>query len=149
MKKIQAAFPHIGTSVEGYCKSVNNMLIYIQPPTQRIDKMALTTEFENGTDPRTVRISLRGDLDTEGGDLARRAVSGLIAAGRVDITVNLDGVGFLDSSGLASLIASLRLARDQGGDVTVETTNDRIRRVLEVTALAQVFKLQPTTSAAA
>jgi anti-sigma B factor antagonist len=125
------------------------MLIYIQPPTQRIDKMTLTTEFENGTDPRTARISLRGDLDTEGGDLARRAVSELIAAGRVDITVNLDSVGFLDSSGLASLIASLRLARDQGGDVIVETTNDRIRRVLEVTALAQVFKLQPTASAAA
>jgi anti-sigma B factor antagonist len=111
--------------------------------------MTLTTQFENGTDPRAAHVYLTGDLDTEGGELVRLAVSELIAAGRVDITVNLDSVGFLDSSGLASLIASLRLARDQGGDVTVETTNDRIRRVLEVTALAQVFKLQPTASAAA
>ena len=111
--------------------------------------MTLTTEFERSADPRTAHISLTGDLYTEGGQLARHAVSKLISEGRVDITVNLDSVGFLDSSGLASLIASLRLARDQGGDVTVETTNDRIRRVLEVTALAQVFKLQPTASAAA
>jgi len=111
--------------------------------------MTLTIDLENSSDPRTARISLTGDLDTTGGNLARRYVSGLISAGRVDITVNLDSVGFLDSAGLASLIASLRLARDRGGDVIVETTNDRIRRVLEVTALAQVFKLQPATRAAA
>jgi len=111
--------------------------------------MALTMELQNLSDPRTARISFDGDLDAEGGGLARRWVGELVEAGRVDIAVNLDGVGFLDSSGLASLIASLRLARNKGGDVTVETTNERIRRVLQVTALAQVFKLQPATSAAA
>ena len=112
-------------------------------------KMTLKIDLQNAPDTRTARISLTGDLDAAGGKLARRYVSELISAGRVDITVNLDRVGFLDSAGLASLIASLRLARDRGGDVVVETKNDRIRRVLEVTALAQVFKLQPATSAAA
>jgi hypothetical protein len=30
----------------------------------------------------------------------------------------------------------------------METSNQRIRRVMEVTALARVFKLQPTAAAA-
>jgi anti-sigma B factor antagonist len=110
--------------------------------------MALKIDSHRETDGRSAQVQLSGDLDTEGGRLARRSLKELLEAGRVDITVNLDRVGFLDSSGLASLIASLRLAREMGGDVRVETTNDRIRRVLEVTALSQVFKLQPARAAA-
>lgn len=111
--------------------------------------MALSIDFQQGQDERSGRVNIAGDLDVEGGRAARRSLADLLAAGRLDLTVNLDNVGFLDSSGLASLIASLRLARERGGDVRVETTNGRIRRVLEVTALSQVFKLQPAAGAAA
>ena len=111
--------------------------------------MELSIDFQRGSDPRSARVILTGDLDGDGGRAARRSLEGLLDAGRVDLTVNLDRVGFLDSSGLASLIASLRRARELGGDVRVQTTNGRIRRILEVTALSQVFKLQPAASAAA
>ena len=111
--------------------------------------MSLSIKVQRAADEPRAKVILTGDLDAEGGLNARRELVGLIQAGSLDITVNLDRVGFLDSSGLASLIASLRQARERGGDVTVETTNERIRRVLEVTALAQVFKLQPVVSAAA
>jgi anti-sigma B factor antagonist len=111
--------------------------------------MSLSIKVERGADDARAKVILTGDLDAEGGRNARRALSSVVEAGGLDITVNLDRVGFLDSSGLASLIASLRQARERGGDVKVETTNERIRRVLEVTALAQVFKLQPVVSAAA
>ena len=111
--------------------------------------MSLTIDIQNGTQPRSARAILAGDLDVDGGRVSRRVLNALFEAGRVDITVNLDRVGFLDSSGLASLIASLRQARERGGDVRVETSNDRIRRILEVTALAQVFKLAPATGVAA
>lgn len=110
--------------------------------------MSLKVDFQKTVNGRSARVILTGDLDTDGGRTIRRFLAGLIDAGRVDITANLDRVGFLDSSGLAALIASLRKARERGGDVRVETTNGRIRRVLEVTALSQVFKLQPATAAA-
>jgi anti-sigma B factor antagonist len=111
--------------------------------------MGLSIDFQRGLDERSARVHLVGDLDAEGGQKAKRALAAIFEAGRIEITVNLDRVGFLDSSGLASLIASLRTAREHGGDVRIETSNNRIRRVLEVTALAQVFKLQPAPSAAA
>ncbi|HLW37276.1 MAG TPA: STAS domain-containing protein [Candidatus Eremiobacteraceae bacterium] len=111
--------------------------------------MALTVRTHDGPGVRAATIALAGDLDAPGGKIARKALSGTIAEGRTDVTVNLDRVGFLDSSGLGSLIAALRLARDRGGDVRVETSNERIRRILEVTALARVFKLRRSNEIAA
>ena len=113
--------------------------------------MALSVRGNDPIHPDTNRakFDLVGDLDTDGGKIARRALAHAIQAGQVDITVNLDQVGFLDSSGLGALIAVLRLARENGGDVRVETSNPRIRRIMEITALAQVFKMRPSAGIAA
>ena len=104
---------------------------------------ALSIDVKAGNDGRSASLRLKGDLDIDGARTAREKLSSLFESGRIDVTINLDRVGFLDSSGLATLISALRRARERGGDIRVETTNRRIRRVLEVTALAQVFKLQP------
>ena len=95
-----------------------------------------------------VRLALVGDLDADGSRVARRALDAQIAAGKLDMTIDLDGVGILESTGLATLIWALRRARERGGDIRVVTTNPRIRRLLEVTALARVFKLRPAGAAA-
>jgi anti-sigma B factor antagonist len=91
---------------------------------------------------------LSGDLDASGGALLSSRVLALVATGRTDLTINLDAIGFLDSSGLAALISSLRIARGRGGDVRIESSNVRIRRILEVTSLSRVFKMQPPAKAA-
>ena len=111
--------------------------------------MALRIDSKTASDPRELRLALTGDLDADGARVVRRALEAHIAAGRLDVTIDLDRVGFLDSAGLASLIVALRRARERGGDIRVAATNSRIRRVLEVTALARVFKLGPPARAAA
>jgi len=111
--------------------------------------MALIIDSATASDPRALHLALAGDLDADGARVVRRALEAHIASGRLDMTIDLDRVGFLDSSGLASLIVALRRAREHGGDIRVETTNPRIRRVLEVTALARVFKLGPPARVAA
>lgn len=105
--------------------------------------------MKTAQDPRELRIALTGDLDADGARVVRRALESHIAAGRLDVTIDLDRVGFIDSSGLASLIVALRRARERSGDIRVTTSNPRIRRLLEVTALARVFKLGPPARAAA
>jgi len=111
--------------------------------------MALRIDSQTASDPRVLHLILTGDLDADGARVVRRALEAHIASGRLDVKLDLDRVGFLDSSGLASLIVALRRAREHGGDIRVETANPRIRRVLEVTALARVFKLGPPAQAAA
>lgn len=113
--------------------------------------MALRIDSKTASDPRALHLALTGDLDADGARVVRRALETHFASGRLDVTIDLDldQVGFVDSSGLASLIVALRRARERGGDIRVATANPRIRRVLEVTALAKVFKLGPPARVAA
>ncbi|HXW77441.1 MAG TPA: STAS domain-containing protein [Candidatus Eremiobacteraceae bacterium] len=111
--------------------------------------MARQLDEKNQRSPHTsAYFALEGDLDAEGGSNTARLLRDAILAGRSDLTVNLDGVGVLDSAGLASLITTLRLARDHGGDVRIEASEPRIRRILEITALSRVFKMRPSRQAA-
>jgi anti-sigma B factor antagonist len=96
------------------------------------------TQLDNETDARVVLV---GDLDDAGGKLARQQLKRAIESGKVNLTIDLDSVGALNSGGLAALIATLRLARDRGGDVRVQTSQPHIRRVMELTGLSRVFRL--------
>ena len=95
-------------------------------------------ELGNGAD---ARVALVGDLDDAGGTLARRELARAVKAGKINLMIDLDSVGTLNSSGLAALIATLRLARNRGGDVRVHASQPHIRRVMELTGLSRVFRL--------
>lgn len=95
-------------------------------------------QLDNATD---ARVALLGDLDEAGGKLARRQLAREVNAGRINLTIDLDGIGTIESGGLAALIATLRLARNRGGDVRVQTSRPHIRRLMELTGLSRVFRL--------
>ena len=96
------------------------------------------TQLGNETD---ARVALVGDLDDAGGKIARRQLAREVDSGNINLTIDLDRVGALDSSGLAALIATLRRARDSGGNVRVQASRPHIRRVMELTGLSRVFRL--------
>jgi len=96
------------------------------------------TELGNRTD---ARVALVGDLDDTGGKVARRRLALAVESGKINLTIDLDSVGMLNSSGLAALIATLRLARNRGGDVRVQASQPHVRRVMELTGLSRVFRL--------
>src|ERR1700686_5888083 len=86
------------------------------------------------------RVALVGDLDDAGGKLARAERASAGKSGKINLLIDLDRVGTLNSGGLAALIATLRLARERGGDVRVQATQPHIRRVMELTGLSRVFR---------
>lgn len=104
------------------------------------------TQLENDTE---ARVALIGDLDDSGGKVARRQLARAVESGKVNLTIDLDGVGALNSGGLAALIATLRMARNRGGDVRVQASQPHIRRVMELTGLSRVFRVSAEPAAAA
>jgi len=108
----------------------------------------LTIEVTKLGDASTAHVALIGDLDEAGGSVARRQLAREVDAGSVDLTIDLDGVGALESGGLAALIATLRRARDRGGDVRVRASKPHVRRVMELTGLSRVFRLAADAPAA-
>jgi anti-sigma B factor antagonist len=101
----------------------------------------LQIEVTKSFDTNAAQVALVGDLDDAGGKVARRQLAREVDAGNVNLTIDLDRVGAIESSGLAALIATLRRARDRGGNVRVRASQPHVRRVMELTGLSRVFRL--------
>ncbi|MDX1418921.1 MAG: STAS domain-containing protein [Rubricoccaceae bacterium] len=60
--------------------------------------------------------------------------------GRRNVVVDLDGVRFMNSSGLGMLIGALTTMRNGGGDLRLARVGQRVQSLLVITKLAAVFQ---------
>ena len=60
------------------------------------------------------------------------------------LILDLEAVSFVDSTGLGSVIAALKMARSSKGDLRLAAPNQQVRVVLELTTLDRVFAYYPT-----
>ena len=86
-------------------------------------------------------ISLSGDLDAHTAPQLDEAISELIRDGRQRIVLRMADVGFVDSSGLRSLIR----ARNEGAaerDVVIQSPSAATLRLLEITGMTEHFVIE-------
>jgi anti-sigma B factor antagonist len=95
---------------------------------------------------RTV-VALSGEIDMEEAPKVRRALLDSMKQKR-DILVDLSQVTYIDSSGIASLIEGLQVARKQKNDLVLVSVSQRARRVLELARLDKVFTIHPDLATA-
>ncbi|GAA4684201.1 hypothetical protein GCM10023215_18660 [Pseudonocardia yuanmonensis] len=86
-----------------------------------------------------------GEVDTLTAPILGEALGGLLAAEPADavVAVDLSGVGFLASSGLAVLIRAAHTAGSQGRVLHLLGGSRAVTRPLEVTGSDQLFTLLP------
>jgi anti-sigma B factor antagonist len=93
------------------------------------------------TEP-TLRIE--GEIDVSTAPQLRAALTMLVDGGARRITLDLAEVRFVDSSGLGVLVGALRKLEDRnGGRLRVESVQDGVRKVFEITGLGPMFGLAP------
>ncbi|MCW2495642.1 MAG: hypothetical protein JWQ77_1566 [Jatrophihabitans sp.] len=90
-------------------------------------------------------ITVVGEVDVEVasqlGTAGVKAVAAADAACAV-IVVDLDGVRFLDSSGLAALVSIANAAADVGKSVQLRSVHERAAKILKITGLDTTFDVQ-------
>ena len=86
-------------------------------------------------------LAVSGEVDVATVPRLREQLHGLVAEGHTRIVVDLDGVDFLDSTGLGVLVGALKRVRSNDGELSLVCTQPRIRKVFEVTGLTKVFSL--------
>ena len=91
----------------------------------------------------TIVIAFRGDIDLQTSPDARKELLALVGNGR-SILVDLAGVGYIDSSGVASLVECLQSARKSGQQMALVSVSDGAMRVLQLARLDRVFKIYGT-----
>jgi len=94
----------------------------------------------------TVRLSGEFDIETSG--TARDAILNIIKKSRMDVIVDMGGVIYLDSSGLATLIECYKEANQRGIQCAFANLNDRVYKVVKVSRLHTVLPLFPSVESA-
>ncbi len=64
------------------------------------------------------------------------------------VVINLGKVGYVDSSGLATLVELLKKARSKGGALYLTHLSDKVRSLFEITKLDKLFGIYPDDATA-
>ena len=86
-------------------------------------------------------LAVRGEVDVYTAPRLREQLVELVSQGKHRIVVDLEGVEFLDSTGLGVLVGGLKRVRTHDGDLLLVCTQHRILKVFEITGLTKVFSI--------
>jgi anti-anti-sigma factor len=80
-------------------------------------------------------VAPQGDLDMAAAEQMKRTLTKLLEEGKKKLLIDLGKVGYVDSSGMGALVASLKQARTAGGDLRLCALQDDVRAIFEMTRL--------------
>lgn len=100
-------------------------------------ELTITTERKNGE--AVISLVGRVTIDTSP-DLRKRLLAILEGESLNRLTINLTDVPYIDCSGLATLVESLRVARRRSLEVELSGLHDRVLYLLQVTGLLNLFQ---------
>lgn len=93
-------------------------------------------------------VAVSGEVDVATAPRLREQLVGLVTDAHHQIVVDLEGVDFLDSTGLGVLVGALKRVRTHDGELTLVCTQSRILKVFEITGLTKVFTIHDTVDQA-
>ena len=97
----------------------------------------------------TTIFDLSGDIDFANSPEVRQSLLREIRESRVPrVVVNLSGVHYIDSSGVASLVEGLKASRDLGSRFILFGLSTAAREVLQLSRLLKVFEIYDSEEAA-
>jgi len=86
-------------------------------------------------------ITLEGEIDLSTSTRFKEVVYEVIESGRKDIVIDLNGLEFMDSTGLGVVVAALKKTSMEGGSIKLICSKRNIRKVFTVTGLDKVFPI--------
>ena len=109
--------------------------------------MALDVETRAADNGVTVVVPT-GRLDIAGAPALKEAISEVVKNGPSKVVLDLEGVSFVDSTGLGSVVSALKQIRGSQGELRLAAPNQQARVVLELTTLDRVFPYYATVEEA-
>jgi anti-sigma B factor antagonist len=91
-------------------------------------------------------IAVSGELDAHTAPTLKGRLAHLIEGGTHRLIIDLEGLEFLDSTGLGALLSALKRARAHDGSVDIICTQIRILRIFKITSLDRVFDIYDSAS---
>ena len=108
------------------------------------NKVVRKIRRENGA----IVLELAGDIDLHRSVELRAGLLETIQEKPSVLVINMSEVGFMDSSGLATLVEAMQLSRRNGGQLRLVGLSRRVRSIFEISRLDKIFQIYENESEA-
>jgi len=106
--------------------------------------MQISYEEKNGV---TI-FRVQGDIDINTSPDVKKTLDKAIKEKKDKVVVNLEEVGYVDSSGLATLVEILKNMRPYGGKLRLANLSPKVKGLFEITKLDKLFDISASEDAA-
>jgi anti-sigma B factor antagonist len=86
-------------------------------------------------------LVVRGEVDLSTSERLKEAVYSCLEGGTGNLVVDLNGLEFMDTTGLGALVAGLKRARQGGGDMALVCNRGHLLKIFSLTGLDKVFSI--------
>ncbi|MFC1981247.1 STAS domain-containing protein [Chloroflexota bacterium] len=98
-------------------------------------------EISEKTEGAVNVVSLSGRMDTYTANDVEQKLDSLAAVKQVHLVINLRELEYISSVGLRVLLATLKKATKQKGEVRLACLNPSVKDVLDIAGFTQFFKI--------
>jgi anti-sigma B factor antagonist len=95
----------------------------------------------------TIVVEVNGSLAEGERQYFFDCIGDLVQSGYENIIIECHKIGFVSSSGLASILAARKRAAKKGGRIYLTHLNSNLAEVLEITKLGRLLRVYPSTEA--
>ena len=93
-------------------------------------------------------LPLQGEIDLHVSPRVSQKLADMIKQKPSRVIIDLSGVTYIDSSGLAILISAMQDVEDYGGRFAIAGLQENVRTIFETARLDKVFLMYPHVDAA-
>ena len=93
------------------------------------------------TQANTTIIELNGEIDLDSSPEVRKTILHETQKKHPKLIVELSGVTYMDSSGIATLVEGLQYSNQYDGQFLIANIGEGVREVFELSRLDKVFKI--------
>jgi anti-sigma B factor antagonist len=95
-------------------------------------------------DDKAFVIEVQGEIDVYTSPRVKESINDLIEKGNYNLVINLEGVRYIDSTGLGVLIGALKKVREHNGRIILICNNPQIKKIFNITGLVKIFEIFKT-----
>ena len=110
------------------------------PLLDQNNKLVDISEIDIAASEHGALVCLKGRIDIDSSPAVRVQLIALLRAPHPrTVSIDLSGVTHIDSSGVATLIEALKIARNCTTDLRLQGLHDRLHRLFEATGILSLF----------
>jgi anti-sigma B factor antagonist len=93
-------------------------------------------------------LACEGRMDAQVSGLLKDRIQELLDKGATQLVVDMEGLEFLDSSGLGALVSCLRRVKEKKGEIKLAGLRPEVHSIFEITRVSRLFHICGTVAEA-